>query len=113
VRELPAIPYESRKGLLEQKVARAGVAVLGPPTITARAREVLKQSLGLEKLALRRAVLRSAVSALEDHWCPRDAEICEDPHHGSAFVAWDLLARWGSLEDDDRWAQLDFLQPIP
>ncbi|WP_030835926.1 hypothetical protein [Streptomyces sp. NRRL S-475] len=64
----------------------------------------------LEKLAVRRAVLRSAVSALEDHWCPRDAEICEDPHHGSAFVAWDLLARWGSLEDEDRWAQLDFLQ---
>lgn len=115
VRELPAVPHDSRKDLLDQKVngvveAQASVAVLGPPAITARAREVLKQSLGLEKLALRRAVLRSAVSALEDHWCPRDAEICEDPHHGSAFVAWDLLARWGSLEDEDRWAQLDFLQ---
>jgi hypothetical protein len=115
VRELPAIPHESRKGLLDQKVtgvveAQAGVAVLGPPVITARAREVLKQSLGLEKLALRRAVLRSTVSALEANWCPRDAERCEDPHHGSAFVAWELLARWGSLEDDERWEQLDFLQ---
>lgn len=62
------------------------------------------------KLALRRAVLRSAVSALEANWSPRDAELCEDPHHGSAFVAWELLARWGSLEDDERWEQLDFLQ---
>lgn len=115
VRELPAVPQESRKVLLDQKVtgvveAQAGVAVLGPPAITARARDVLEQSLELEKLALRRAVLRSAVSALEAHWCPRDAEVCEDPHHGSAFVAWELLAKWGSLEDDERWVELDFLQ---
>ncbi|GHH85967.1 hypothetical protein GCM10018793_56010 [Streptomyces sulfonofaciens] len=114
VRELPAVPHESRKALLDQKVtgvveAQAGVAVLGPPSLTARARDVLEQSLGLEKLALRRAVLRAAVSALETHWCPRDAEVCEDPQHGSAFVAWELLSQWGSLEDEERWAQLDFL----
>ncbi|MFF0160192.1 hypothetical protein ACFYRY_22055 [Streptomyces sp. NPDC005263] len=114
-RELPAIPHESRKVLLDQKVtgvveAQAGVAVLGPPAITARARDVLEQSLGLEKLALPRAVLRSAVSALEAHWCPRNAESCEDPHHGSAFVALQLLVEWGGLDDDERWEQLDFLQ---
>jgi hypothetical protein len=115
VRELPAIPHESRKVLLDQKVtglveAQAGVAVLGPPAVTARARDVLERSLGLEKLALRRAVLRSAISALEARWCPRNAELCEDPHHGSAFVAWELLAKWGTLEDDERWVELDFLQ---
>jgi hypothetical protein len=115
VRDLPAICYESRQHLLDQKAtamveAQAAVAVLGPATITARAHDVLAQCLRLEELALRRAVLRSAVIALEAHWCPRNAERCEDPHHGSAFVAWELLAEWGRLEDEERWEKLDFLK---
>lgn len=57
-----------------------------------------------------RAVLRSAIRALEDAWCPRNAEWCEDPHHNSAHVAWELLAQWGRLEQEERWEKLDLLE---
>jgi hypothetical protein len=115
VAELADVPSASRRELLDQKAtavveARAGVAVLGPPAVLSQVEEVAKQCAKLEKLALRRAVLRSAISALEAAWCPRNAEWCQDPHHTSAYVAWELLAEWGSLEDEERWEKLDFLE---
>ncbi|MFJ3650754.1 hypothetical protein [Streptomyces murinus] len=115
VTELPDVPTAARRELLNQKAtavveARAGVAVLGPPTVLCRVEEVAKQCAELEKLALRRAVLRSAISALEAAWCPRNAEWCRDPHHNSAHVAWKLLAEWGRLEDEERWEKLDLLE---
>ncbi|MCY0931776.1 hypothetical protein OTB20_37465 [Streptomyces sp. H27-H1] len=115
VRELPASPREVRKEALDRRVtavieARAGIAVLGLADVSSRAQDVLEQCLRLERLALRRAVLRSAIGALERHWCPRNPEVCEDPHHRAAFVAWDLLGGWGRLEDEDRWEELDFLE---
>ncbi|MFJ8207719.1 hypothetical protein [Streptomyces sp. NPDC096033] len=116
VRELPASPLEERREALDRRVtalieARAGIAVLGPADVSSRAQDVLEQCMRLERLALRRAVLRSAVDALERHWCSRcDPEVCEDPHHGAAFAAWDLLAGWGRLEDEERWEKLDFLE---
>ncbi|MGW2918024.1 hypothetical protein ACWDBF_09180 [Streptomyces angustmyceticus] len=115
VTELPDVPPAARRELLNQKATavvetRAGVAVLGPPTVLRQAEEVVKQCANLEKLALRRAVLRSAISALEAAWCPRNAEWCQDPHHSSAHVAWDLLTEWGRLEDEERWEKLDFLE---
>ncbi|MFJ8566977.1 hypothetical protein [Streptomyces sp. NPDC093514] len=117
VTQLPDVPVASRRELLDQKAtavvqARAGVAVLGPPTVIGQAEKVAKQCARLEELALRRAVLRSAISALEEAWCPRNAEFCQDPHHTSAYVAWELLCRWGRLEDEERWEELDFLQFI-
>ncbi|MFB6938952.1 hypothetical protein [Streptomyces chartreusis] len=115
VGELPDIPRTSRRELLDEKAtavvqAQAGVAVLGPPPVLSQAEKVAKQCAQLEKLALRRAVLRSAISALEDAWCPRNAEWCQDPHHNSAHVAWELLCEWGRLEDEERWEKLDFLE---
>ncbi|MFD7001553.1 hypothetical protein ACFWA5_36225 [Streptomyces mirabilis] len=115
VAELADVPSAFRRELLDQKAtavveARAGVAVLGPSAVLSQAEKVAKQCAELEKLALRRAVLRSAISALEAAWCPRNAERCQDPHHTSAYVAWELLAEWGSLEDEERWEKLDFLE---
>ncbi|MFB7333592.1 hypothetical protein ACFC00_18325 [Streptomyces adustus] len=115
VTELPEVPTATRRELLNQKAtavveARAGVAVVGPPIVLSKAEEVAKQCAKLEKLALRRAVLRSAISALEAAWCPRNAEWCEDPHHSSAHVAWELLAEWGRMEDEERWENLDLLE---
>ncbi|MCX5094115.1 hypothetical protein OOK36_35690 [Streptomyces sp. NBC_00365] len=113
--ELPDVPYPLRKNLLDQRAtavveARAGVAVLGSPTAVAAAEELVGLCSQLEKLALRRAVVRSAISALEANWCPRHAEWCQDPHHIAAHVAWGLLVDWGHLEDEDRWEKLDFLE---
>ncbi|MER6536800.1 hypothetical protein ABT215_23945 [Streptomyces sp900105755] len=115
VTELPEIPTAARRELLNQKAtavveARAGVAVLGPPIVLRKAEEVAKQCTKLEELALRRAVLRSAISALEAAWCPRNAEWCRDPHHSAAHVAWEFLAEWGRLEDEERWQKLDLLE---
>ncbi|MBT1184142.1 hypothetical protein HET69_08960 [Streptomyces sp. CJ_13] len=115
VTELPDVPDASRRELLDQKAtavvqARAGVAVLGPPIVLSHVEEVAKQCTQLEKLALRRAVLRSAMNSLQDAWCPRNAEYCQDPHHSSAYVAWELLAEWGRMEDEERWEKLDFLE---
>ncbi|GHF80218.1 hypothetical protein GCM10018783_58280 [Streptomyces griseosporeus] len=115
VTALPDMPRASRRELLDQKAtavvqARAGVAVLGPPPVLSQAERVAEQCAQLEKLALRRAVLRSAISALEDAWCPRNAEWCQDPHHNSAHVAWGLLCEWGRLEDEERWEKLDLLE---
>lgn len=115
VTELPDVPVAGRRELLDQKAtavvhARAGVAVLGPPTVLSQAQNLAKQCAHLEKLALRRAVLRSAISSLEDAWCPRNAEWCQDPHHISAYVAWELLAEWGRMEDEVRWEKLDLLE---
>ncbi|MFC7864760.1 hypothetical protein ACFU5B_13175 [Streptomyces murinus] len=115
VTELADVPVASRRELLDQKAtavveARAGVAVLGPPEVLSQVEAVVKQCAKLEKLALRRAVLRSAISALGSAWCPRNAEWCQDPHHTSAFVAWELLAEWGRLEDEERWEKLDHLE---
>lgn len=112
---LPEVPHASRRELLDHKAtavvrARAGVALLGPPEVLGEAEKVAEQCAKLEKLALRRAVLRSAIRALEDAWCPRNAEWCEDPHHNSAHVAWELLAQWGRLEQEERWEKLDLLE---
>ncbi|MFF4850273.1 hypothetical protein [Streptomyces sp. NPDC001194] len=115
VTELPEVPGVARRELLDQKAtavvqARAGVAVLGPPAVLSQAERVAKQCVQLEKLALRRAVLRSAMTSLEESWCPRNAEWCQDPHHISAYVAWELLSEWGRLEDEVRWEKLDLLE---
>ncbi|MBP2036262.1 hypothetical protein J2Z77_002053 [Streptomyces avidinii] len=115
ITKLPEVPGPARRELLDQKAtavvqARAGVAVLGPPAVLGQAEEVAEQCARLEQLALRRAVLRSAISALEEAWCPRNAEFCQDPHHTSAYLAWELLDRWGRLEEEERWEELDFLE---
>lgn len=115
VTALPDIPIASRRELLDEKAtavvqARANVAVLGPLPVLRQLEKVAKQCTELEKLALRRAVLRSALNALEDAWCPRNAEWCQDPHHNSAHAAWNLLCEWGRLEDEERWEKLDFLE---
>ncbi|WP_326618825.1 hypothetical protein OG863_15900 [Streptomyces decoyicus] len=115
VNELPDFPSSVRASLLDEKAnsvvrALAGVELLAPPAVAARARDVSVQCSRLEKLALRRAVLRSALSMLEANWCPRDAEQCRDSHHGSAFLSWELLTEWSTLEDEERWENLDLLR---
>ncbi|NLU68036.1 hypothetical protein [Streptomyces sp. HNM0574] len=115
VDELPDLPHEHRRGLLTERAggvaeALSRLELLGLPAVTARAQSLSAQCRRLEKVAMKRAVLRSALDRLEASWCPRNAEECEDPHHSSAYVAWDLLTRWGQMEAEERWEELELLE---
>ncbi|MEU3693196.1 hypothetical protein [Streptomyces narbonensis] len=115
VEQLPSLAPEERPAQL----AAHGMAVettlgplelLAPPELLRHAKALREYCRTLEKLALDRAVLRSAVQALEAGWCPLNAEICDNDHHGAAFVAWQLLVEWRDREDEERWADRGLLE---
>ncbi|MFD0417411.1 hypothetical protein [Streptomyces sp. NPDC127108] len=90
--------------------ACSGLRVLGPECVVRHAEAVRERCARMERYAARRAVVRSALRALERRWCPGNAEWCEDDAHGCAFVAHDLLEGWGERDEDDRPDDLDFLE---
>ncbi|WP_405651934.1 hypothetical protein [Streptomyces sp. RK9] len=90
--------------------ACAGLRVLGPECVVRHAEAVRERCARMERYAARRAVVRSALRALERRWCPGNAEWCEDDAHGCAFVAHDMLERWGDRDGDERPDDLDFLE---
>ncbi|MEU2392424.1 hypothetical protein [Streptomyces sp. NPDC007369] len=115
VGELPGTPQAERKGILDQKAtavteALAAVALANEAEVTASAEALRQQCDRLERLALRRAVLRSALSTLYAAWCPRNPEVCDHQQHITAYLAHEQLCAWGSLGDEERWAQLDDLR---
>ncbi|WP_158706287.1 MULTISPECIES: hypothetical protein [Streptomyces] len=69
----------------------------------------------MERYAVRRAVVRSALNALERRWCPGNAERCEErcgvsDAHNCAWLAHVMLEGWGNRDDDDRPEDLDHLE---
>ncbi|MGW7269405.1 hypothetical protein ACWGH5_02730 [Streptomyces sp. NPDC054864] len=114
VERLPSIEHDQRESLVASDALSLGAAyapleLLAPPDLLAPAKRLLAQCRSLERLAGDRAVLRSAISALEAGWCPGDPDTCGDDHHGSAFVAWELLCQWADKDDEERWSDRDFL----
>ncbi len=115
VQHLPGVEPEERHAQLaahDMAVATAlgPLELLAPPGLLHHSKALLKYCQTLEKLALDRAVLRSAVQALESGWCHLNPEACDHDHHSSAFVAWQFLVDWASLEDDERWRDRDLLE---
>ncbi|MFI7100857.1 hypothetical protein ACIBK8_15980 [Streptomyces sp. NPDC050161] len=114
VRRLPDIEHERRHLLLCERTepvekAYGPLELIVPAGLLPPTKELRAQCRHLEQLALDRAVLRSSLAALEDGWCPGNAETCEDPHHNSAFVAWEFLTGWANKEDEGRWRDRDLL----
>jgi hypothetical protein len=84
--------------------------LLAPTELLPHAKALRKYCQTLERIALDRAVLRSAVRALESGWCPLNAETCNHEHHVAAFVAWEFLLEWPGREDEERWRDRDLLE---
>ncbi len=107
VRMLPEFDNDQRASRLdihgvEVETAFSSLDLLAPPDLRRSAEEVLSYCKSLERKALDRAVLRSAIKALEDGWCYGNPETCNHPHHGSAWVAWELLMDWPRKDEEAR-----------
>ncbi|WP_405419115.1 hypothetical protein [Streptomyces erythrochromogenes] len=115
VQQLPCLAPEERDTQLAAhgmtvETAFGPLELLAPTELLCHAKALQEYCRTLENLALDRAVLRSAVSALEAGWCPFNAEACDHDHHGAAFVAWEFLMKWNGLEDEERWEERGLLE---
>ncbi|MGV2916246.1 hypothetical protein [Streptomyces alfalfae] len=95
--------------------ACSGLRVLGPDAVVRHAEALRDRCWRMERYAVRRAVVRSALEALERRWCPGNAERCEERCEGSdahscAWLAYEMLEGWGDRDDDDRPDDLGFLE---
>ncbi|GGS14128.1 hypothetical protein GCM10010252_61950 [Streptomyces aureoverticillatus] len=90
--------------------ACSGLRVLGPDGVVQHAEAVRERCSRMERYAVRRAVVRSALHALMRRWCPGNAEHCEDDAHICAWLAYEMLEGWGDRDEDDRPDDLDFLE---
>jgi hypothetical protein len=84
--------------------------VLGPDRVVRHAEAIRERCSRMERYALKRAVVRSALLALEEGWCPGNAEHCRSDAHSCAWLAYELLEGWGDREEDERPDDLDFLE---
>ncbi|MFD7324732.1 hypothetical protein ACFV9D_27185 [Streptomyces sp. NPDC059875] len=115
VRHLPSVDHDERSAQLDAhgmavETAFGPLELLAPPDLLRAAKALLEYCRTLERLALDRAVLRSALEALESGWGPFNAETSDHDCHGAAFVAWDLLMGWSSKDDEERWKDRDLLE---
>ncbi|MFJ6865269.1 hypothetical protein ACIQRS_13965 [Streptomyces termitum] len=115
VEQLPGLALEERHAQLTPhgmavETTLGSLELLAPPELLRHAKALREYCRTLEKLALDRAVLRSAVRALEGGWCPFNAETCDHDHHGAAFVAWEFLLEWPEREDEERWRDRGLLE---
>ncbi|MFD7064652.1 hypothetical protein [Streptomyces sp. NPDC059906] len=90
--------------------ACSGLRMLGPDRVVRYAEAMRERCSRMERYAVKRAVVRSALLALQEGWCPGDAECCQSDAHSSAWVAYELLEGWGDREEDQRPDELDFLE---
>lgn len=115
VEQLPGVVPEERPVQLAAhgmavETALGPLELLAPPELLRHAKALREYCRTLEKVAVDRAVLRSAMRALEDGWCPHNAENCDNDHHGAPFVAWQFLMEWPDREDGERWADRGLLE---
>lgn len=115
VKQLPTVPPERRHEVLAPyaeavEAAYAPFDVLAPAPLQEAAARLRGYCTYLEKLAADRAVLRSAIDALDEGMCHGDVENCTDDRHGSSFVAWELLVGWAAKEDEQRWEDRGLLE---
>lgn len=115
VRTLADIAAEQRADVLRARSealteACSPLRVLGPERVARHAESIRARCSQVERYAVQRAVVRRALRALEAGWCPGNAEHCRSDAHTCAWLAHDLLESWADREDDDRSADLDFLE---
>ncbi|MFB6628230.1 hypothetical protein ACFCWD_38585 [Streptomyces sp. NPDC056374] len=115
VEQLPDVALEERRAQLAAhgmaaETTLGPLELLGAPELLRHAKALRGYCRTLEKLALDRAVLRSAVQTLEAGWCQFNAETCDHDHHGAAFVAWQFLMEWPGREDEERWRDRGLLE---
>ncbi|MFF3274425.1 hypothetical protein ACFYWU_26355 [Streptomyces chrestomyceticus] len=89
--------------------------LLGPDAVVRHAEAVWERCACMERYAVRRAVVRSALDALERRWCPGNPERCEErcgisDAHNCAWLAHVMLEGWDNRDDDDRPDDLDHLE---
>lgn len=84
----------------------------GPDRVVRQAEALRERCARMEQYAVRRAVVRSALQALLEKWCPGNAEHCESDAHSSAWLAHVLLEGWGDREDDERPDDLAHLEDL-
>ncbi|MBC2878094.1 MULTISPECIES: hypothetical protein [Streptomyces] len=106
---------ELRTKSQELTQACSGLRVLGPDAVVRHAEELRERCGHMERYAVRRAVVRSALDALKRRWCPGNAERCEErcggnDAHGCAWLAHEMLEGWGDRDEDDRPDDLDHLE---
>ncbi|MFI7382339.1 hypothetical protein [Streptomyces sp. NPDC049813] len=116
VRKLPSLEAGARASALDEafgavRTASDSVRFWCSPGTAAAGEELFRCAVRTERQALRRAVMRSALSALEEHWCPGldgdcdgNAETCTVSRHWCAFRSCELLESWGEMDD---WARFD------
>ncbi|MEU6917114.1 hypothetical protein [Streptomyces olindensis] len=90
--------------------ACSALRVPGPDRVVRHAEAMRECCARMERYAVQRAVVRSALQALLAKWCPGNAEHCESDAHSCAFLAHDMIEGWGDREDDERPDDLDHLQ---
>ncbi|MFC9398745.1 hypothetical protein ACFTWS_37270 [Streptomyces sp. NPDC057027] len=115
VEQLPGVVPEERSAQLAAhsmavETTFGPLELLAPPELLRHAKALRAYCRALENLALDRAVLRSAVQALKDGWCPFNAETCDHDHRSAAFVAWQFLMEWSEREDEERWTDRGLLE---
>jgi hypothetical protein len=90
--------------------ACSGLRMLGPDRVVRHAEGMRERCSHMERYAVRRAVVRSALLVLQEGWCPGNAEYCQSDAHSCAWLAYELLEGWGDREEDQRPDDLDFLE---
>ncbi|MGW5733545.1 MULTISPECIES: hypothetical protein [Streptomyces] len=90
--------------------ACSGLRVLGPERVVRHAEAMRERCSRMERYAVRRAVVRSALLELWEGCCPGNAEYCQAEAHSCAWLAYELLEGWGEREEDGRPNDLDFLE---
>jgi hypothetical protein len=116
LRRLPSVDVGTRGAVLDDafavvRSAYDAVRFWASPTVAASGARLFLCAEQMERRAMSRAVVRSALSALEQHWCPGldgdcdgNAEVCNTPRHWVTFRACELLEEWG---DRDEWQRFD------
>lgn len=90
--------------------ACSALRMLGPEHVVRHAEAMRERCSRMERYAVRRAVVRSALQALYARWCPGNAEHCESDAHSCAWLAHEMLEGWGDREDDERPDDLGHLE---
>ncbi|MGW6476352.1 hypothetical protein ACWGDS_00050 [Streptomyces sp. NPDC055059] len=116
VRKLPSTEAGARASALDDafaavRTASDAVQFWCSPATAVAGEELFQCAARTERPALCRAVVRSALSTLEEHWCPGldgdcdgNAETCNVLRHWCAFRSCELLEGWDEM---DEWARFD------
>lgn len=116
VKRLPDVEHQQRQHLVREHAmavedAYAPLELITPTDLLSPVKQLRTSCRHLELAELDRAVLRSAINALQTGWrpgcaetgrCAGDGENCTHEGHNAAWVAWDLLTGWTGKDHEER-----------